>query len=428
LARINPFKPFSPAPPGVFAGRLKELLRLEAHLLQTRAGQPTNFTITGERGIGKSSLLLYVKYLAIGDLTFSHDQLRFLVVDTDISASTSQLTLTKKIQLGIDRELGRREPLRKFASEAWAFIQRIKAGGVSLKSASASEPDETFFEEFADSLARVANRVCHAGDGASTDDAPYDGILILIDEADNAPPDLALGSFLKLLMERLQRRGCNKVMIGLAGLPSLRTVLSQSHPSAPRLFDEVRLERLGSQDISKVIDQCLGIARDRHGQTIEITAKARSHLISLSEGYPHFIQQFGYSAFAHDTDGAIDENDVLHGAFEKGGALHSIGDRYYRDDFYGKIQKESYRQVLRIMADNLDGWVKKAEIRKRFRGSDSQLNNALHALRDRKIILSKEGTRGVYRLQHKGFALWIKLFTVDPSELQRSLESEWKDA
>jgi hypothetical protein len=101
--------------------------------------------------------------------------------------------------------------------------------------------------------------------------------------------------------------------------------------------------------------------------------------------------------------------DVLLGAFGSRGALDVIGDRYYRDDFYNRIQKESYRQVLRIMADKLDGWVTKQEIRAKFKGNDSTLDNAIKALRDRHIILSKEGERGIYRLQHKGFALWIKL-------------------
>lgn len=98
--------------------------------------------------------------------------------------------------------------------------------------------------------------------------------------------------------------------------------------------------------------------------------------------------------------------------------MELIGDRYYRDNFYNKIKKESYRQVLRIMADNLDDWVTKKEIKTKFKGNDSTLDNALFALRDRKIILPKEGERGVYRLQHKGFAWWIKLYTMDPSSLQ----------
>ena len=103
--------------------------------------------------------------------------------------------------------------------------------------------------------------------------------------------------------------------------------------------------------------------------------------------------------------------------------MTKIGDRYYRDDYYNKIQKDSYRQVLRIMADSWNQWVSKQDIRSKFRGKASTLDNALHALRDRKIILAKEGEKGVYRLQHRGFALWIKLFTSDPRDIQTQLEA-----
>lgn len=99
------------------------------------------------------------------------------------------------------------------------------------------------------------------------------------------------------------------------------------------------------------------------------------------------------------------------GAIGDHGALDAIGNRYFRDDFYNKIQKDSYRQVLRIMADQLDRWVTKKEIRAAFSGSDSILDNAIKALRSRNIILSKEGERGVYRLQQRAFALWIKVNT-----------------
>jgi hypothetical protein len=44
------------------------------------------------------------------------------------------------------------------------------------------------------------------------------------------------------------------------------------------------------------------------------------------------------------------------------------------------------------------------------------LDNALHALRKRHLIVSKEGERGVYRLQNRGFAFWIKLYA---TRLQR---------
>lgn len=180
-----------------------------------------------------------------------------------------------------------------------------------------------------------------------------------------------------------------------------------------------------------MIDRCLEDASTKNDSPTTIEDDARQFLVSISEGYPHFIQQFGYSAFAFDSDGVIDTEDADQGAFGKRGALEVIGDRYYRDDFYNKIQRDSYRQVLRIMADNLDGWISKEQIRARFKGDESTLSNAVKALRDRHIILSKEGAKGVYRLQHKGFALWIKLYTQDSALRSlpiRSVDGETGDS
>ncbi|MDQ3798536.1 MAG: ATP-binding protein [Acidobacteriota bacterium] len=421
MAKINPFKPNSPISSGMFVGRLEELDKLETHLLQTRAGSPSNFMITGERGIGKSSLLNFVKAVAEGDIPIGDlseaETVRFLVIDTDIDQSTTQLGLLKKIELGLRMELAKNEPTRKFFADAWGFLKRVEAAGIKLRDETALQQNETVIEEFSYSLADTACRICSA-DEDSIFKIHYDGILILIDEADNGSKELGLGSFLKLLLERLQRRNCNVVMVGLAGLPHLHDVLMSSHESSLRLFEEIILSRLSDNEVDTVIDMCLTKANRENKTEYKIEKDARGLLRHLSEGYPHFIQQFGFSAFAHDTDKIIDIVDVEEGAFSPRGALDVIGDRYYRNDFYNKIQQESYRQVLRIMSNNLDGWVSKRDIRKKFKGNDSTLDNAIRALRERHIILSKEGEKGVYRLQHKGFAYWIKLKTSKHEELQ----------
>lgn len=414
MVKVNPFKPNSPVGPGMFIGRVMELQRLEASLLQTRAGNPTNFMITGERGIGKSSLLNYVKVLAQGqEPTLDNERLRFLVVDTDIDQNTTQIGLAKKIEFGLRMGLGQDEPARKLFKDFWDFFKRFEAAGVKLKPEEKTDQDEMVLEEFSYSLAETVKRVVTHESNPSVFNTHYDGILILIDEADNSGRTLQLGTFFKLLMERLQRRGCEYLMVGLAGLPDLRDVLMSSHPSSLRLFDEQPLGRLSEFEVAQVIEAGLKKAENDNKIRCGITKEAKVNLVKLSEGYPHFIQQFGYSAFAADSDNLIDEDDVREGAFGRRGALEAIGDRYYRDDFYNKIQQESYRHVLCIMADRLDGWVTKEEIKAAFSGNLTTLDSAIKALRDRHIIMSKEGERGVYRLQHKGFALWIKLETTN---------------
>lgn len=416
MARINPFVPNSPVNPGMFVGRIDEVIRLEKALLQTRADNPGHFMITGERGIGKSSLLLYIKYVAEGSIKIDEETVKLLIVPVDVDHSTTQVGLIQRIQLALNRQLGTTEPARAFLKDAWAFIQRLRVMDSGISASANTESQEILLDEFAYSLANIAKRTCTAPD-SSIFGARYDGVLILIDEADNCSRELEMGACLKLLIERLQRHGCNRVLIGLAGLPELRAKLQESHPSSLRIFEELTLGRLSPGEVSDVIDRCIEKANELNTEKVKINAEARSRLTALSEGYPHFIQQFGYSAFAADTDGVIDEVDVMRGAFGERGALGLIGDRYYRNDFYNKIQSDSSRQILRIMADDLDGWVTRQKISDRFKGKKTVLNNGLKALRDRHIILSKEGSRGVYRLQHKGFALWIKCSAASESRM-----------
>ncbi|PYJ64464.1 MAG: ATP-binding protein [Verrucomicrobia bacterium] len=425
MSRVNPFRPNSPVGPGMFAGRLSQLRALEEALLQTRAGQPKSFMLTGERGIGKTSLLQYFKWIAQGHIDIARDRVNFLVVELDLDASSTDLGLIRRVNLALDRELTKTEPARSFLSTGWEFLQRIEAFGVGLRDGKQIADAETLHDEFAHSLAKTCNRISQA-DATSVFGAQYDGLILLIDEADNAPRALRIGSFLKLLTERVQRHGCEHLMVGLAGMPALREVLRESHPSSLRLFDELPLDTLSRDDVSWVIDRALRVANETNDEKTTIDDAGRAGLINLSEGYPHFIQQFGYSAFSTDTDLVIDIEDVRRGAFGPLGAMEKIGDRYYRDDFYNKIQKDSYRQVLRIMADDENRWVTKPAIRSKFRGTTTTLDNAIHALRERKIILAKEGERGTYRLQHRGFAFWIKLYTSDPKDLQSQIEATGK--
>lgn len=203
----------------MFVGRLEEIERIEDALVQTRADQSSHFMITGERGIGKTSLLSYVRYVATGQIPVDGEPFKFLVVDVDVSSSTTQLGLMRRVQMAIDGQLGREEKVRKFLHDVWAFLQRVEIADARLREAPTEDDHELLLDQFARSLAVIAERTCATGMGTPTADSTYDGILILLDEADNSPRNLQLGSFLKLLLERLHRQECNRVVVGIAGLP-----------------------------------------------------------------------------------------------------------------------------------------------------------------------------------------------------------------
>ncbi len=404
MARFNPFRPNAIVHPGMFAGRYDELVALEKALYQTKNGNPAHFLIEGERGIGKSSLLLNLKGAASGDFDSLEDSLifKFITVSISLDASHGYTDIVRSIGTELRRKIAEREQLKEFARSAWDFLKRWEVAGVKYHEEKPDVKDTELIEELSFAIAKSLENL----------GSEVDGILILIDEADKPPASANLGAMAKLLTERLKICGCDRVCMGLAGLTALRERLRKSHESSLRLFRIFALEPLSAMDSAEVIRRGLKAAQEKNGFPVTISDEAVSSLAYITEGYPHFIQQFAYCSFEADTDNNIDTEDVMKGAYGEEGALKQLGLKYFEKQYFEQIGSDEYRQVLRVMAKHLDAWVTKAEIRKEATGiKASTLDNALSALKSRGIILAKAGKKGTYKLPSRSFAVWIRAYT-----------------
>ncbi|HJW32193.1 MAG TPA: ATP-binding protein [Holophagaceae bacterium] len=407
MPKANPFKPGSPVPTAMFAGRYEELIELEKGLFQAKTNSANHYLITGERGIGKSSLLLYLKHVSAGGISsIKHGSFNYLTIAISISDKTGLNTLIRLIERHISRELGKIEGLRNFLTDTWAFVQRLKVMDSGIEAVRTEQDADIIIDDFAHSLAETCKRISSQEKG----EGKKDGIVILIDECDNACSDLRLGYFIKKVTEDLRQYECNNLMFVFVGLPDVIEKLISSHESSVRIFTQIEIKELSVSDRKYVIEKGIEEGNRLNEEKTTITTDALTNISTLSEGYPHFIQQFAYSAFDVNEDGEISVDDVLKGAFKTDGAIDAIGNRYYASAFHDKIKSDEYREVLSIMADNYNEWVKKSEIQKKFKGEYTTLTNALQALTNRKIILKNPSQIGEYRLQQRGFALWIKIF------------------
>jgi AAA ATPase-like protein len=406
--RYNPFRPGNVVTPGMFAGRIKEVEALEQILFQAKNGNPQHFLVTGERGIGKSSLFFFLDVLARGDVTFRESNpFNFLVVSVELDVNTRYDELIKKVGCELQRVVASRQKIRELAKGAWDFLCRWELLGVRYQQKeSEREPDpHELLEELTFHIEQLSTEC-----GTS-----LDGILVLLDEADKPPASAHVGEFLKLFTERLTKRGCNNVAIGLAGLPSVLPKLKESHESSTRILQVFSLSPLEAPDRISVVHRGLEDAKQKNGFATLIDTEAEEMIAEISEGYPHFIQQFAYSAFDKDSDNHIDSQDVQRGAFDPGGAFEQLGVKYFEDLYFEKIWSEEYRQVLRVMADSPTEWTSKATIRKQTGiKKETTLSNALAALKKRNIIIPQKGHKGSYRLPSMSFGVWIRAFTKAP--------------
>ena len=393
--------------PGMFSGRSEEILALEQSLFQTRAGNPNHFLIQGERGIGKSSLLFYLQCVARGDIS-SLDEVsfRFVTVSIVLEPANTYMDIIKKVGAELQRVVAGQPNLRGLVRSAWDFLKRWEVMGVRYTA------DERAVQphELLDDLTYTIDRT------AADTSSQFDGILILIDEADKPPATANVGELTKVLTERLTGRGCNRVCLGLAGQPSLLTNMRQSHESSPRIFNILTLEPLLPTERIDVVRKGLAEAQRKNDFEVTITPEAEEWISAFSEGYPHFIQQFSYCAFDEDSDNMIDRKDVVNGAFREHGAFQQLGLKYFHEQYFEQISSDQYRGVLRAMSEHGDGWVSKDQIRQATKIKESILNNAVTALKKRHIIVARDGVKGEYRLPTKAFAVWIKGYTQAPKE------------
>lgn len=397
-SKFNPFRPDGIIAPGVFTGRIDEISAIERSLFQAKNGNPHHFLIQGERGIGKSSLFFYIEILAAGKITIPNDdRMQFLTLSVDLIGAHTQLDVVRCIGRALKRSMAERAALKEKARKVWDFLSNWEILGVRYhKDAGASEVEDArddLVNEIADLLESTGDEL--------------DGALLLIDEADRPEEDAELGEFVKLFTERLARRGCNNVILGLAGLPSIIGKLKASHESSPRIFEIFDLQPLEPEEREMVVMRGLEEANIKNDLATSITKDALKMISELSEGYPHFVQQFSYSAFSEDRDNVIDSNDVLQGAYKENGALAQLGNKYFNEMYHARISSDDYRRVLDAMAVHGDAWVSRQQIIKESDVSETNVSNALGALKGRKIIVQDESRRGFYRLPTRSFAAWI---------------------
>src|SRR5260370_18020635 len=111
-----------------------ELVTLEKVVHQRKCGNPHHFTLFGERGIGKSSLLFYLKLVASGKITSLDSQTyRFLVLNIELDTSNTYAEIIGKVGAELQRQLSAHQHAMELLKAFWGFITRWEAFGVSYR-------------------------------------------------------------------------------------------------------------------------------------------------------------------------------------------------------------------------------------------------------------------------------------------------------
>ena len=399
--KINPFRPTAPVPPGIFAGRYKELIEIERCLLQTANNMSQHLSITGERGIGKSSMALLTDCYARGEFeTLNNNKFHFFTVSTIVKGGQTFQDVLYSLINEFDRK-NTNSTIAKFFQKIWDNVDEIGIPKI-INIKKRTQEMSLLSDDFNNFLSEFWNNL------KKSEEQSYQGIILIIDELDRLKTFDGVASFFKSLFEKFVFDRFNNIMFTIVGMPSMKDNLFNDHQSIPRNFTQLELFTMPENEAKEVICKALESSENK----TEIKEDALKSLISISGGYPHFLQELGYSAFEVDEDNIIDSNDVTRGITGTGsynGSAKRLGNQVFDRMYLKDIQSNIYREILNIMAQEQDEYVSRQKILAKFSKGKTLLGSYLKTLCERNIIKKDAHRLGFYALSSKMFKIYINM-------------------
>lgn len=390
---IDPFTPDIPvSDPARFSGRRTQVELVVDSLYQLKHGKPTSTIITGDRGIGKSSLLNQAKELAQGDnrlpgrlgIDLGIEKFNFLVAWHDAAKDQGPREIVKGVM----------EDLQTVVGKVFSKLKiELNLGGtlkLSPKDAGASDITSVV-NHFCVEVGKVAERATEQG---------KDGVLLFVDELDRASPTSGIATFFKLATEKLAREKINNVAFFCAGITGAIQTLEEEHASIYRTFKEVPVPRLDAPETTEILRT--GYSNVKCGFDERICAAVHK----LAAGYPEPVHLLGSQTLAVDSDDMISLEDVEAAKLRTVETLrrNKLNSLLLRAG-YGKYQK-----ILRTMAEHSGDDVPLAFISEKIGYSQNQYSSNMGTLQAREIIVQRD--RGVYAFVDPLLKEYIKRFGV----------------
>ena len=321
---LSPFTPGRPVPPELFVGRTDQIERVTRAARQVRQGRQENLFITGEYGIGKSSLASVTCYLAEQEYGLAGFHV-FLAGAQDVQAAIAHIV--DRIAQRAYRE-SRLAPLKSLFAK---YVRQVELFGVQID-----------FQAIRQELAAATTNLVPFLRSVWKKLQPrWKGITLVLDDLNGITSDPRFPRLLKSTVDEIATsRSPLPLLLMLAGVHERRNEMIQHQPSTARVFDIVEVEPLDDLSVREFFEKAFASVG------ISVHEEAYSTLTYYSAGLPRLMHELGDAAFWSDNDGTIDRRDAFR-AVEL--AAESVGRKYFQPIFQA-LRSQAYRTILRELA------------------------------------------------------------------------------
>lgn len=277
----NPFSPGAGSPPPELVGRdgvLEQARVLLGRIRQKRAEK--SLLLTGLRGVGKTVLLNEMERLA------QENGYRTIFVEAHEEKPLAALLAPglRRLLFDLNRAAGIGEKARRGLAVLKSFVSAVKVTWGDIELGLDIEPERGAADS-GDLQADLPNLFVAVAEAA---EERHTAVAILLDEIQYLNPSEL--SALIMAMHKMQQRQLPLVLLG-AGLPILFALVGESKSYAERLLSFPDIGPLSESDAAKALRDPVVAA----GVVFEETGL--HEIFRLTQGYPYFLQEWGYQAW-----------------------------------------------------------------------------------------------------------------------------------
>lgn len=376
----NPFSPGAGSPPPELVGREPVLEQARILLGRVRAGRPEkSLLLTGLRGVGKTVLLNEIQRLAAaaGYRTIE------LEAHEDKRLGPLLAPSLRRVFYDLDRLVGAGDKVKRGLAVLRSFISAIKLTVGEVDIGLDIEPERGAADS-GDLEIDLPNLFVAVGEAAAERKS---AVALLIDEVQYFNQK-ELGALI-MAMHKVQQRQLPFVLVG-AGLPILPGLAGESKSYAERLFSFPPIGALTQPDAIRALQEPAQAAG------VQFEPAALAQIFQMTQGYPYFVQEWGYQAW-NRADASPIALDVVKASTSP--VIQRLDENFFRVRFDRLTPSE--KRFLRAMAELGPGPQRTGDIA-------AELHVQVNALGPVRAKLIRKGM--VYSPAHGDMAFTVPLF------------------
>ena len=382
----SPFRPGQPIPIEFFVGRRKEVEHLHGMVKASVRGSFKIGFVSGERGIGKSSLAHFVRVLAEHESKTAGCHV-FLGGVHELEEMLRR-TFDRLLKDSMDKPW--HESIKNFFGNR---VRKVGLFGVTLELNLAGDDLSMLAHDFVPSITQLLDQLKDENKA----------LLLILDDMNGLATSEVFANWLKSIVDEIATsRQHVPLCLLFVGLEERRRELVRNQPSLARVFELIDITPWSDDEVREFYKRAFESA------DATVSDNNLHALVSFTGGLPVLAHELGDAVWRTAQSLHIDTDDIAKGVFL---AAEVIGRKLLEPQIFQAIRSERYRSILRKVASTGPRMqFQRAELVSHLTDAEKRvMDNFLRRMRELGALETDPEVRGGYRFPNVLHALYFTM-------------------